>query len=223
MTIQLIPRAATPLAGAFALAVLTSAGAASAQEPAAPPPGFEQQTQPAAPPPGYAPPPAGYAPPPGYPAAPGYYPAPYGYAPQPVLGPKYMDYEDGDPVPAGYHVETKIRKGLFIGGVVTFGALYFVTALTAATIDSANTNIDDYKPLYIPAVGPFITVGTAGSRGVGTFILVVDGVAQSAGLAMAIAGLAAQQTQLVRNDIGKMHVVPLVSPTVAGLGIMGTL
>src|SRR5438270_2196861 len=84
------------------LAAVTAASlftrSASAQQPA----------EPAPPPPGYAPPPPGYstappaygAPPPGY----GYgvpgQPMPY---PAQALGPKTMEYEEGDPFPAGYH------------------------------------------------------------------------------------------------------------------------
>lgn len=206
--------------GAAAAALVSAAGPASAQEPAQPPPGFEQQPQ--QPPPGYGQAPPGYGQaPPGY----GYPPPGYGYGvpATPVLGPKKMDYEEGDPIPPGYHVETKMKKGLLIGGACTFGALYVITALIAATIQSAEDAIgghsEDFTPLYIPAVGPFITIGTARSQNGGTFLLAADGIAQSAGLAMAIIGIVAQDTVLIRNDVGKAGV--RLSPVALGTDARG--
>jgi len=215
-------RGASALAvGLWACAIARPAGAQGQPPPpppAQPPPGFEQQ-QPAAqpyqgPPPGYPPPPPGYYPPPGYAVPPGA-----------MLGPRTMDYEDGDAVPQGYHVETRMRKGLLIGGAVTFGSVYLLTALTAASIDSAKTGNDDFKPLYIPVAGPFITIGTAGSEGVGTFVLILDGIAQSGGLLMAVLGIAAQRTMLVRNDVeSKVTVSPmLVGKNSVGFGLVGTM
>jgi hypothetical protein len=225
---------------AAALALSASANAwaqapAGDQPPAPPPPppGFEQQQQPTGqpPPPQQPPPPPGYYPPPGYALPPG-----YGMPPGAMLGPKEMDYEEGDPIPPGYHQETKIRKGLLIGGAVTFGTLYLISALTAASVNDIDTN-DELTPLYIPAVGPFVTVGTANSEGAGTFLLVVDGVAQSGGLLMAILGIALQQDLLVRNDVGSgrrgadvganqpsVQVMPMmVGKGTMGLGLVGSM
>jgi hypothetical protein len=134
-----------------------------------------------------------------------------------VLGPKELDYEEGQPIPAGYHLDSKIRKGLFIGGTVTFGACYLLSALSASVADSGNN--DEFAPLFVPVAGPFITIGTANAEGAGTFWLVVDGVAQAGGLVMAIAGLVAQEELLVRNDVGKPKIT--VSPFYAGNGSFG--
>jgi hypothetical protein len=56
-------------------------------------------------------------------------------------------------------------------------------------------------PLVIPVAGPFITIGTASSEGAGTLLLILDGLAQTSGVVMFIAGLATEDTELVRNDI----------------------
>jgi hypothetical protein len=215
------------LTSALGATILLSASVAPAQAQGDVdlPPGYQQQqTQP---PPGYGPPPAYYPPPPAY--GPGYSPGPgYGYGvPQaPALGPKRMDYEEGDPIPAGYHVKTSIRKGWVIGGFATFGGLWLISAITAGTADSIYGGTSALAPLYIPAVGPFITIGTVNSRGVGTVLLVLDGVGQTGMLALAIAGLAAQKTELVRNDIGwnkRWTVAPILTADTAGLGIMGSM
>lgn len=217
------------LTSALSAAILLGASVASAQAQGDVdlPPGYQpQQTQP---PPGYGPPPAYYPPPAAYGPAPGYSPGPgYGYGvPQaPALGPKTMDYSEGDPIPAGYRLKTSIRKGWVIGGFATFGGLWLISALTAGTADNISGGTSTLAPLYIPAVGPFITIGTANSRGVGTVLLVLDGVGQTGMLALAIAGLAAQKTELVRNDIGwnkRWTVAPMLTADTAGLGIVGSM
>ncbi|MEJ7732346.1 MAG: hypothetical protein WKG00_24470 [Polyangiaceae bacterium] len=196
------------------------------QPPPPPPPGFEQQPPPGQQPPPPPPYPGGYQAPPGYPPPPGYYPPPgYSVPPAALIGPRTMDYEDGDPVPPGYHVDTRIRKGLLIGGAVTFGALYLISAATASAAQDAGSG-DEFTPLYIPAVGPFVTIGTTNAEGLGTFLLIVDGVAQSGGLLMAVLGLALPETLLERNDIGrtpgdKNGASIAVTPMVVGERTMG--
>jgi hypothetical protein len=200
--------------------------------PAGPPPA----AQPPAPAGGYPPPPPGYGqqpPPPGYgqPPPPGYgHAPPPGYGNPAMAGPKEID-NDGQPVPPGYHPETKVRKGLVIGGAVTFGTLWLISVLSAAVVQSVDDSIggssqasDDVIPLYIPAVGPFVAIGTIEPEGVGTVLLVLDGVAQSGGLAMLIIGLAAQKDVFVRNDIAgiEMKLAPEISPRKAGLNLSGS-
>src|SRR5262249_19590375 len=137
---------------AFA-AVSLLAGAAFAD----PPP--ESAPAPAAPPPGYPPPPPGYttAPPPAAPP-PGYG---YGLPGQPIpipAGPKRMDYEEGEPIPPGYHKRTHIRKGLVAGGAAMFGAVYVMSVLIGGVGDAVCTAgksdcKNGYRDLYIPLAG----------------------------------------------------------------------
>jgi hypothetical protein len=213
---------ALPLASALgALAVLAAASPALAQgAPPPPPPGYEQPppgyyVQPGQPPPYYGQPPQGSA----------YYVPPGSYGMQPV-GPKYLEWEEGDPVQPGYHPTTRIRRGLVIGGAVTFGTTYLLTAFTAAIlVEGGSNNGSIYGPLFAPVLGPFITIGTAHASGSGTFVLVLDGLAQTGGLAMLIAGLVAPKTALVRNDVAKTTITPVpmtFGPSSSGLGLVGT-
>lgn len=182
-----------------------------------PPPGGYYYGQPpyGAPPPPYGQPPYGQ-PPPGY----------YGPPSSAIPGPKVMDYEEGQPVPDGYHVATKARRGLIIGGAVTFGSVYLLTTLTAAAIESDDHSLvssgDSYTPLYIPVAGPFIAISTVNAEGGGVFILLLDGIAQAAGVAMLIGGIASPATKLVRNDVS-WQVHPIVGGGTVGLGISGSL
>jgi hypothetical protein len=197
---------------------------------APPPPGYGQP-----PPPGYGPPPTVYyAPQPGY-GPPGYYPPPA--APQ---GPYVIeDWEEGDPIPDGYQPESRIRKGLVIGGAVTLGALWVLTIVIAAAGQSIEATDDelttavggdpeadgrtegDWAVLYIPVAGPFVGIATLDASGGGLAILIIDGVAQTGGLAMLIAGLAAQETRLVRIGGAEITVTPEVGPNQTGLGVHG--
>ncbi len=188
--------------------------------------------------------PAAPATPSSAPAANGEYVAPLSqttqpsYVPQSVAmsGPAVMDWDpdSGRQPPAGYHPDTRIRKGLVIAGAVTFGSMYLLTAITAAAINDSNTSrySSDYYGtstssappaglLYIPVVGPFAYLPHAGSQSA-SVMLVIDGVAQAAGMAMLIGGLAVPKHVLVRNDLAKIELMPLVSPGQSGMGLVGT-
>lgn len=178
------------------------------------------------------------------PTAPGYerqetpqnYPTPLSqttqpsYVPQSVAlsGPREIgDYEPGDPIPPGYRPVEKRRKGLIIGGAVTFGTLYLISALVAAgnadATSSGRTN--PAAAMWIPAVGPFIQM-TKTDSAVANVFLAIDGLAQTAGVAMLVVGLTTPRTVLVRNDLGKsrptVRPVPLVAGGTTGLGLVGT-
>jgi len=185
------------LAAAAALTLVP--GSASAQSgPPPPPPGFESQA---------APPPAGY------------------YVPQSVAqsGPRRInDWEPGEPIPPGYHPVTRIRTGLVVGGAVTFGVMYLLTVVVAATIHDAGGRSS--AGLYVPVAGPFVQMANTSYASLDV-LLAIDGLAQAAGVAMLIAGIAAPKSVLIRNDLGKFEMKP--TPMVfgnngAGFGFKGT-
>jgi hypothetical protein len=233
--------------------VASSAGAQS--YPGGPPPPQPGTPQPA--PPGYTPAPA-YPPAaaPTYPAAPPAQPAPEtppGWAP-PAYGanqyrypsaPMELRYVDGRPIPAGYHLETRPRKGLVISGAIVFGIPYFLSLSVAAS--------SKYEPdrwLYAPLVGPFIDLGNRKENCVTTpsgptrtdtfcqddsserFFLMADGLMQAAGATMLIFGFALPQRLLVRDDApyvgqARSHFAWTIAPqrmgrSGYGLGLAGT-
>jgi hypothetical protein len=118
-----------------------------------------------------------------------------------------MRYVEGQPIPAGYHVEKRPRKGLVVAGAVVLGSLYVISASVAG---SSHRTGDGY--LLLPVFGPFIDLATRsdectsyGFTCVSTdsterFWLTFDGVGQAAGAAMLIVGLAAQEKLLERDD-----------------------
>ncbi len=190
------------------------------------PPGYPQQQ----PPPGYGQPPPGYGqPPPGYaPPPPGTYYAPApGYAAAP-MGPKVIDYEEGDTIPPGYRPGTRVRKGLVIGGSVMLGVGYLITIMAAGigqlVNEVGNSGSKDFGPLLVPVVGPFIGMATTHPSTGGVFGLGFLGVVQTAGLGMLIGGIAAPKTVLLRNEVGgvKFTVTPQFGAGTAGIGAVGS-
>lgn len=214
-------------------------GAAFAQEPA-PPPEPAPMLLPPGPPPVWGAPPPGYALPP-----PMIAPFPPGVPPS-AFGPKTLEYEPGAPIPPGYRVEKKIRKGLVIGGAATFGGLWLLSIVAGATLQASEefgTSVgcgiagalssspeycepqNDYRPMYIPLVGPFVAMGTAETDGAGKLALGVLGIGQNVGLGLLIAGVVARKETLVRYDVGgvELTIASTVAPGRAGFGLVGAM
>jgi hypothetical protein len=135
------------------------------------------------------------------------------------------DWNEGEPIPTGYHPVQRVRKGAIIGGAVPFGILYFISALTAAVAHDANQGRDHSADgLFVPVAGPFITMPQTSSATANVF-LALDGLGQAAGAALVIYGLVSPQTVLLRDDVGAARLLPhpiLVGRGGAGLGWGGT-
>jgi hypothetical protein len=135
------------------------------------------------------------------------------------------DWEVGSPVPPGYHPVQRVRKGAIIGGAVTLGALWAISAFGAAIVHDANANgggTDNADALFIPVLGPFVQMSRTTSA-TGNLFNLVDGLGQSAGATLLIWGLTSPKTLLVRNDLGMtLMPTPYVSSRGAGLGLTGT-
>lgn len=148
----------------------------------------------------------------------GHVPSPERAAPVPYTwtGPYTLEYVEGAEIPDGYTKVERVRKGLVIGGAVTLGVGWLIAATAAASIDDEIE--DETAPLFIPVVGPFIAMGTLEAEGAGRAALFVNGMAQAAGAAMLIGGIAATKTVLVRTKTAEIN----VRPGVGNLQLDGT-
>lgn len=141
-------------------------------------------------------------------------------------GGKTLPYYDGSRVPKGFRLDTSPRYGLVAGGATTLGTLWTVSFIAAIALDkegssSGDPNFDDmYWPMFIPVVGPFITIGTADSSGTGAAILGLDGAMQAAGLGLMIAGLVSKKSELIPQR--KVRFTPRTSMGSVGLDISGS-
>jgi hypothetical protein len=139
---------------------------------------------------------------------------------------RVVDYRGG-PIPMGMHLETRRPHGLVIAGAITFGASYIGGALSLAACSGIVTTscTPGMGWLLVPVVGPFIAVGfaqTTESRA----LLVIDGVAQAAGLAMMLGGIFTARTVLVEDPYARngpsRRVPPRVQWSVVPAGPVGT-
>jgi len=227
----------------FSMALVVAPVIAHAQNepPPPPPPGYtvQVQVQPGQPPPVVVQPPPpqaqpgqvvvvqpqpgqvmvqpmpGQAPGQVYYAPPGYYPPPAA----PPRGPKKIDWEEGEPIPPGYHAVTRARVGLVAGGASMFGATYLISILVGSVMQ--DTSGHNGYSLLIPVAGPFVEMRYSGYASVDV-VLALDGLAQAAGLAMLIAGIAAPKTVLVRDFAGvTLMPKPIFGQNSAGFGLAG--
>jgi hypothetical protein len=143
------------------------------------------------------------------------------YVPQSVAlsGPAVIRYREDAPTPAGYHVETRVRRGLIVGGAVPLGIMYTLSALVGAGMNDAG---EGGEFLFVPVVGPFLQMTQTGTS-VGNTLLAIDGLTQVAGAAMLVAGITVPKTVWVRNDLGSVRVTPMpIGHRGGGVGFVGT-
>jgi hypothetical protein len=141
----------------------------------------------------------------------------------PLPPPKELPYREGEPAPDGYVEDTKIRKGLVIAGASTFGALYLLSVAVATSAQDDLSDDEELAPLFIPVAGPFVTMATADPVALGTVALILDGVGQSTGVALFIAGLAARKRVWLRSDVANVTVAPLATRSGGGLSVVGEM
>jgi hypothetical protein len=102
-----------------------------------------------------------------------------------------IPYEDGDPIPPGYVLESRVKRGLVIAGATTLGSLWIVSMIGGAiAVDTGGGS--EFWPLFVPVAGPFIAIGTHDTTATSALLFTINGLGQSAGLAMLIAGLATE-------------------------------
>jgi len=148
------------------------------------------------------------------------------YVPQSVAmsGPdEITDFDPGRPIPLGYTAVMRPRKGLLIGGGVTFGVTYGISLLTAAIGEDlkGSDGKNEVAAMWIPVAGPFLQMLNTQSA-TGKVFLAGFGGAQAAGAIMLYYGLTTKKRVLVRNDIvGSMTIVPMAGDGATGMLLSG--
>jgi hypothetical protein len=143
-------------------------------------------------------------------------------------------WQPGQPIPPGYEVRHRSGRAAIGAGAALFGFSYTLSALSAWWIDALNANPDtasndgmSHHALYIPVVGPLWESTRGGPSGPhwsadAKTDLVVDGLAQAAGLGLLAYGILARTPLLVRNDGAIVSMAPRVmGKNAAGLGLLG--
>jgi hypothetical protein len=121
-----------------------------------------------------------------------------------------------------------VRRGPVIAKAVVMGVPYVLGLSVASEGNFPNGS----GWLVIPGVGPWITLAARDEcqptstefctdDGVRT-LLILDALMQTAGATLLIVGIAVPKSQLVRNDVGSLHLVPVAGPDQVGLAAIGT-
>jgi hypothetical protein len=198
---------------AFAQAPGAQPAAPAAQQPAPPPAGTP-----------YSAPPSAMAPGGQYVAPPYQTPPPY-YLPQNIAlqGPRMItDWQEGEPVPYGYHRSERTRRGPLISGAILFGVTYLYSAFFASIGDDlSDGGTNQLSWLYVPVIGPFAEISRSTSA-TANYVLVLDGLAQATGAALFIYALSSPMPVLVRNDLAMVTVTPtFVGKDGTGMAVAG--
>jgi hypothetical protein len=125
-----------------------------------------------------------------------------------------LPYEEGDEIPAGYRVRKQPRRGLVIAGAILTG-----TAWTFSLTGAVGSNFEEKSGfLVVPVLGPWLMLAAGGARdrecasadeydycngdksGLRA-MMVLDGLVQTAGAVMLVAGVALPRKRLVRTDV----------------------
>lgn len=152
-------------------------------------------------------------------------------APQPKSA---SSWEDGDPVPYGYHVREEPRRGLVTAGYIVTAIPYGISAMAALSADFENHS----GLLLLPVVGPWMTLGrrdyaecdndSPSHDGLAcladAFVvmgLIADGMMQVAGATLLLTGYLATTKRLEPNGYS-ISLLPQPIGTGYGLGARGT-
>jgi hypothetical protein len=210
-----------------AIAALLATPPLAAQAPPAPAQPAPEQGQP---------PPQPYPYP--YPYPPQPYPYPYAYPPQaqPAVKepPREIKYREGESTPPGYTYVERTRSGMVLAGALVLGIPYTLGLYAAAAADFENGS----GWLVVPAAGPFLMIGARDSKcddrdgDAGdalecagdvylTMLLVLDGLAQTAGAALLLIGVTSPKRLWVRQDLA-VSVGPTRVGSGYGLGAVGS-
>jgi hypothetical protein len=129
-----------------------------------------------------------------------------------------LPYRDGFPIPNGYHLERRPATGLIVSGALTLGAGYIVglgigldkgfdgslgwlavpvfgawPAVAGREIHCTATTVDEAKACLDAASNEATTIA----------LIAVDGMVQTTGFILFLAGLASGQPELVRDGFGE--------------------
>jgi len=121
--------------------------------------------------------------------------------------PRRLAWEPGEVIPPGYRPITSPDKGLLIAGLVTIG-VGCLPAIVTGVIASLAGEGEAFGPMFVPVVGPFITVATAGAEDTGAYLLALDGLAQALGFTLFAVSFAVKDHALSRRFSPSAAVAP---------------
>lgn len=146
---------------------------------------------------------------------------------RPHLLPLEMRYDPDKGIPQGYKIVERRRTAYAIAGAATFGGLWIASAIAGGVMEDGGRYSGRHGwPMYIPVVGPFITIASYDTSAGGATPLAFVGLGQAAGVAMFIFGMATHDKILKYQfeTAGGVKLAPVAAPLDSGgfAGLRGT-
>ena len=136
----------------------------------------------------------------------------------PVPTPREIkDWEEGEPIPPGYHTRVRPNARLVAAGASILGSLYVLSAIVGSNgVGKCKTRgCRDASLLLIPLAGPFVRMGV-GRNNLGSEVMLgLNGVVQLAAASMLYVGMTST-TLVLKRDLATASPTVIVQPYVAG-------
>jgi hypothetical protein len=127
------------------------------------------------------------------------------------------DWEEGEPIPRGYHTRVRPNARLVAAGASILGSLYVLSAIagTDGTDTCRTRGCHDTSLLFIPLAGPFARMAIGKNNLTSEVLLGLDGVGQLAAAAMLFAGVTST-TLVLKRDLASSAPTMTVEPYLLG-------
>jgi hypothetical protein len=132
--------------------------------------------------------------------------------------PTRLPWLPGEVVPPGYEPISGPSKRFLISGMIVGGAPY-LGSFIGAYVAAIKGDGDAWGALFAPAVGPFIAIETGGAENVGAYLLILDGLAQTTGIALTIVAFVTKDHTLKRKrEAPNVPPAPIVTGDIGPTG-----
>ncbi len=138
------------------------------------------------------------------------------------------------PPPEGYELDSNINTGLLGAGIGLLAGGWLTSVMVAAIGSKAEEDEEgdleeldsiapeDWAPLYVPIVGPFIALRSLEPGVNGTGVLIADGLVQVAGTLGIVFSFLDTEYKIVRRNKAQIDLTPAVGVGYQGLQLKGS-
>jgi hypothetical protein len=120
--------------------------------------------------------------------------------------PLELAWRPGEVIPPGYAPYSRPDTGLLVGGSVAFGTVYLPSFVTAWV--GMFGGVPELTPLFIPVVGPLVSMGTLEAEDAGVYVLALNAGIQALGVTLFAMSFLDDDAYLRRIDGKAARAVP---------------
>jgi hypothetical protein len=120
--------------------------------------------------------------------------------------PLELAWRPGEVIPPGYAPYSRPSTGLLVSGSVAFGTVYLPSFITAWV--GMFGGVPELTPLFIPVVGPLVSMGTLEAEDEGLYVLALNAGIQALGVTLFAMSFLDDDAYLRRIDGKAARAVP---------------